>query len=254
MEDTTSAIIHFYRATMEHSDMWRQRLDTTTNWAVVTSVGVISFTFSSVPTPHFILLMLLVVNSFFLLMESRRYQLYDVWQARLDVLHRYYFTPALTDYRDTDEELSQAKLSELGENLGETVPRMSIVDALGLRIRRHYLYIFLVTIGAWTLKIYIHPMSAAVWSEYVQRATVGVLGGTAVILLVLAFSVVAFTLAARAPSEYMVDWAEQPSPISRLWAFRWFYDPTAGEPLRVYPDHGRERAEGGVSRRVDGGR
>ncbi|MFP4598310.1 MAG: hypothetical protein ACLFVJ_08660 [Persicimonas sp.] len=91
--------------------------------------------------------------------------------------------------------------------------------------------------------LYLHPMSAAVWAEDVQRATVGLLGGTAVLMLVVAFSLVAVLLAARAPSEYMVDWAEQPSPMSRLWSSRWFYDPTADEPIRVEAGDGEAVAK-----------
>jgi uncharacterized membrane protein len=40
-----SAMVHFYRGEMHRSQVWRTRLDTTTNWAVVTTAGLISFAF-----------------------------------------------------------------------------------------------------------------------------------------------------------------------------------------------------------------
>lgn len=31
----TTAMVHFFRAEVQRANVWRQRLDTTTNWAVV---------------------------------------------------------------------------------------------------------------------------------------------------------------------------------------------------------------------------
>ena len=42
-----SAMVHFYRGEMYRSQIWRMRLDTTTNWAVLTVAGMISFAFTS---------------------------------------------------------------------------------------------------------------------------------------------------------------------------------------------------------------
>ena len=41
----TTAMVHFFRAEVTRANVWRQRLDTTTNWAVVTTGAVISFAF-----------------------------------------------------------------------------------------------------------------------------------------------------------------------------------------------------------------
>jgi hypothetical protein len=42
------ALAHLYRGEMYRSTVWRTRLDTTTNWAVVTTGIALSVTFSSV--------------------------------------------------------------------------------------------------------------------------------------------------------------------------------------------------------------
>jgi uncharacterized membrane protein len=41
-----TALTHFYRGERGRADAWRVRLDPTTNWAVVTTGGMLSFAFS----------------------------------------------------------------------------------------------------------------------------------------------------------------------------------------------------------------
>ena len=38
-------MVHFYRGEMYRSQIWRSRLDTTTNWAVLTVAAMTSFSF-----------------------------------------------------------------------------------------------------------------------------------------------------------------------------------------------------------------
>src|SRR3982751_4025045 len=47
------AMVHFYRGEVQRSNVWRGRLDTTTNWAVITTGATLSFVFGSVSNPHF---------------------------------------------------------------------------------------------------------------------------------------------------------------------------------------------------------
>ena len=79
MADNTIVLVHFYRAAVVHADVWRRRLDATTNWAVVTTAAVVTFAFGEAQAPHFVLLMALLFGLFFLVMESLRYQIYHVW-------------------------------------------------------------------------------------------------------------------------------------------------------------------------------
>ena len=50
-----TAMIHFYRGEVQRSNTWRNRLDTTTNWAVITAGATLSFVFSSPHNPHFVI-------------------------------------------------------------------------------------------------------------------------------------------------------------------------------------------------------
>ena len=73
---------HYYRAEIQRSNVWRSRLDTTTNWAVVTVAASITFVFAA-PENHwgvFLLVMLLVM--LFLFIEARRYRYYELWSLR----------------------------------------------------------------------------------------------------------------------------------------------------------------------------
>src|ERR1044072_831142 len=53
--EVTTAMAHFYRGEVQRSNTWRNRLDTTTNWAVLTAGGALSFAFSSPHNPHLLL-------------------------------------------------------------------------------------------------------------------------------------------------------------------------------------------------------
>ena len=42
-----TALSHFYRGEMNRALSWRARLDTTTNWAVVATLGILTFSFNN---------------------------------------------------------------------------------------------------------------------------------------------------------------------------------------------------------------
>lgn len=218
MAETPATIIHFYRAIVMHADVWRQRLDATTNWAVVTTVGVISFSFTRPESPHFLLILLLAASCLFLLMESRRYQIYDIWRRRIRTLNRYVVAPNLSAEAGPSQEVIEEKLGELAHDLGRIRPHLHFIDAVGYRMRRNYGYIFLFSIGSWVLKLILHPQDVTSTAELLERARIGALPGAMVIVLVGLASLIILFLALRAPSEQMVSWRQVPSPLKRLLA------------------------------------
>lgn len=205
-------LVHFYRAVVAHADAWRQRMDATTNWAAATTAAMISVSFSG-SAPHFVLLLALVFDTMFLLMESRRYQVYDLWRRRVQWLHRYYVAPALSPGA-VDPEVTRARLDELAADLGRTVPHLSLSHAIGYRIQRNYAYLFGVALFAWLLKLSLHPQSGDP-EVVLESARVGILPGATVVALVAGFVLGAVVLAVRAPSEKMVGWVEAPSALHR---------------------------------------
>ncbi|MBA3804807.1 MAG: DUF2270 domain-containing protein, partial [Acidobacteria bacterium] len=84
------ALVHFYRGEVQRSNTWRNRLDTTTNWAVLTAGATLSFAFSAPQNPHFVILINSLLVAFFLFMEARRYRYYEIWSSRVRVLETGY--------------------------------------------------------------------------------------------------------------------------------------------------------------------
>lgn len=211
-----SVLVHLYRASVAHADVWRMRLDATTNWAVITTAAVLTFAFGSPSAPHFTELMALPFVLFFLFMESRRYQAYHLWQRRIRVLHRALVVPALKEPADVDESLVHALFRRLADDLARWVPAMPLWAALGYRLRRNYGPLITLILLAWLLKLYIHPDVVVSLDAYVDRATVGLVPGRVVLAGVGIFFLLCVGLALAAPTEQMKDWSALPSPIERL--------------------------------------
>jgi uncharacterized membrane protein len=207
-------LVHFYRAVVAHMDVWRQRMDATTNWAAATAAGMITFAFGTPASPHFVLLLALAFQGVFLLMETRRYQMFDLWRRRFRVLNRYLVAPVLGAPRE-DVEKSEKALAELARDLGRTIPHERLLGAMGYRIRRNYGYLFLVTLVAWVLRLDMLAGAGSSLAEVVAQASIGVVPGVWVFSLVLLSAVVGSTLAMVAPSERMMDWVMMPPPLRR---------------------------------------
>ncbi len=206
-------LIHFYRATVGHADVWRQRMDATTNWAAATTAGMVTFAFSRPGAPHFVLLLALVFDVMFLFMESRRYQAYDRWRRQFHALNRYLIAPAL----EGSTTLSEAGFDGILRDLSRTVPHLKIWSAVGYRLRRNYGYLIGVVILSWLLKLQVHPLPAESFvGEALGRAGVGLVGAEFILGAVGLFVVVALVLGAMGPSERIMDWAEVGSPWGRL--------------------------------------
>lgn len=212
----SAVIVHFYRALVGHMDVWRQRMDATTNWAAATTAAMVTFSFSSPNSPHFTLLLAAAFDVMFLLMESRRYQIFDVWRQRFRLLNRYIIAPEL-GVASTEPAMRAEALRLVGVDLGRLVPNLSLLQAVGYRLRRNYGYVLILVLVAWILKLEVHPTPAADLAELVERASIGVLlPGPVVVGMVLLTAIAALGLALSAPTEQMVDWADLPSPLRRL--------------------------------------
>jgi uncharacterized membrane protein len=66
------AIAHLYRGEIYRSTVWRTRLDSTANWAVVTTGIALSATFSSAQASPLPMALVGLIVTMFLLLEARR--------------------------------------------------------------------------------------------------------------------------------------------------------------------------------------
>jgi len=180
-----TAMIHFYRGEVQRSNTWRNRLDTTTNWAVITAGATLSFVFSSPSNPHFVIPINSILVAIFLLMEARRYRYYEIWSSRVRVLETGYFAQLLApNNAPTDEAWAEHLASDLN------TPHFTITEweAVGRRLRRNYLWIFALLALSWNLKVYLHPLPARDFNSFIDRATVGIVPGWIVFVIGVVFN------------------------------------------------------------------
>src|SRR5260370_1025116 len=90
-----TALSHLYRGELYRSTVWRTRLDTTTNWAVLTTGIALSLTFSSESASPLPLVLVGLLVATFLHIEARRYRFFDFWRMRAHVLEVHFFGPIL---------------------------------------------------------------------------------------------------------------------------------------------------------------
>lgn len=180
-----TAMIHFYRGEVQRSNTWRNRLDTTTNWAVLTAGATLSFVFSSPSNPHFVIPINSILVAIFLLMEARRYRYYEIWSSRVRVIETGYFAQMLApESVPPDESWAEHLAADL------ITPHFTITEweAVGRRLRRNYLWIFALLALSWNLKVYLHPLPARDFNAFIDRATVGVVPGWLVFVIGVLFN------------------------------------------------------------------
>lgn len=188
----TTAMVHFYRGEVQRSNTWRNRLDTTTNWAVITTGATLSFAFSSPSNPAFVIPINSILVAFFMFMEARRYRYYEVWAGRVRVLETSYFAPMLSaQHAPTDKEWAEHLSADL------MTPHFNISEweAIGRRLRSNYIWIFVLLALCYNLKVYIHPFPAADFETFIRRAEVGLAPGWLVVSVGFFFNALLFFLA-----------------------------------------------------------
>ena len=106
------ALAHLYRGEVYRSTVWRTRLDTTTNWSVVTLGVALSITYSSPEASPLPLVLVGVLILLFLTLEARRYRFFNVWRARARWIERHFYVPMLMDgdlHTEEDWQVTLAK-------------------------------------------------------------------------------------------------------------------------------------------------
>lgn len=192
LSEFNTAMVHFYRGEIQRSNVWRGRLDATTNWAVITAGATLSFVFSSPDNPHFAIPINSLLVAFFLSMEARRYRYYEVWASRVRVLETGYFAPMLSHRTIAPD---QEWADHISADLISPHFNISEWEAVGRRLRTNYVWIFILLALSWTLKVYIHPFPAPNLDTFVQRAQVGLAPGWLVIAIGIFFNLMIFFLA-----------------------------------------------------------
>ena len=213
-----AAMVHYYRAEIQRSNVWRQRLDNTTNWAVVAAGAAISFSLSD-PAHHYgVIILDTLLVTLFLWIEARRYRYYELWAYRARLMETDFFAamlvPPFAPHADWSESLADTLLSP-------EFP-ISMWEAIGRRFRRNYMWIFLVLGLAWLLKSSIHPTPATSFVEFVDRLAVGPIPGWLMLVAGIVYNGLIFGIGLgtaglqQASGEVLPKYGEFPV-LSTLW-------------------------------------
>ena len=166
-----TAMSHFYRGEVGRIMAWRARLDNTTNWAITATSTIFTVAFSIERVPHIIFIFNIAIVTIMLWIEARRYRFYDAFRARVRMLEAHFLVPIVMQ-KTSMLEGDWRKL--LAEDLIVPGFKISTFDAFGRRLKRNYVFIYVVILVAWITKIFLHaqpPIHS--WTAFYHALSVG---------------------------------------------------------------------------------
>ena len=157
-----AAMVHLYRGELHRANQWRLRLDHTTNLAVLTTAGLVAYSFGESEHKHWVLLGAIAMITFFLIIEARRFRYADVWRARVRMIEEFFYGPILRrDFGGIGNDWGKL----VAEDLFRPRFKMSALVAIRGRFVRNYWAIYSVTISAWAVKVLFVPDPIQTWHE-----------------------------------------------------------------------------------------
>jgi len=127
--------------------------------------------------------------------EARRFQAYEAARYRVLLLEHYFYpevmgAPVAREWRRALVESLQAPFS---------YPRVAMLGALGWRLRRNYVWIYVAVLVTWAAKIQI---SLAPGENLIAGAAIGQIPGVLVWALVIVFYIALIAIAVLAKRTY----------------------------------------------------
>ncbi|UJW86218.1 DUF2270 domain-containing protein [Devosia sp. SL43] len=189
--EATNLMIHYYRAEMTRMNAWRARLDLTSNWAITVVAGLLSVSLSNPSAHHGLILFAMLIILLMLFVEGRRYRFYDVYRMRIRQFERHYFGQF---FQADPQGGPEPWLVMLAQDLRHPKFRISLALALRRRLRRNYIWMFLILLLAWMVKIgspdlqagaALDPMRSV--ETIVGHASIGSVAGWIVVVAVVCF-------------------------------------------------------------------
>ncbi len=169
-QEYISAIVHLYRGELYRANSWRMRLDTTTNWAILTSAGLLSFSFSGPDHTHWVLLTGIILISALLSFEARRFRFFDVWRFRVRMIEENFYGPLLRRDPVSPDQLWGLHVAD---DLLHPSFKITYRAAIRARFTRNYWVIYGVLLAGWALKVMLEPTPAHTWEELKNNMTAG---------------------------------------------------------------------------------
>jgi uncharacterized membrane protein len=168
-QNAVTALVHLYRGELGRLTAYRSRLDTPTK-AISSSALVSTFALGTEERTHVAFLFLMFINSFFLQLEARRFLSYDVSRQRVQLMERNFLPELLgqpVDGHWIDELLSMLRTPH---------PSVNYLGAIGWRLRRSYLWIYIAVLLTWLGKLHT-SLSGDAHTDLIARAAIGSIPG-----------------------------------------------------------------------------
>jgi uncharacterized membrane protein len=166
-EASVTPLVHYYRAEISRSIAWRNRMDATTNWAIISTTAIISVAYGDPRMPHILIPLGGVMVLLLMCIEARRYRFYDVWRSRTRLLEAHMIVPFLLP----EHTILQGNWREaLAEDLIMPTYKMSFWRAAASRLRRNYIWMFMILFAAWVLRIVLYQRPVDLADFYVKLA------------------------------------------------------------------------------------
>ncbi|WP_245422423.1 DUF2270 domain-containing protein [Alsobacter soli] len=188
--ERVNTLAHFHRAEIARMAGWRDRIDRTTNWAITVVAAMLSVSLSTPSAHHGVLLFAMLLVWLLLWIEARRYRFFDVYRARVRLMERHYFAEVF----DRGATLHATWGRSLAEDLRAPRFRIGRRAAMSRRLRRNYIWMFLILLLAWVLKISSSKLQQSDRTDVLQslddvvaNASLGPLPGWLVMALLAAF-------------------------------------------------------------------
>jgi uncharacterized membrane protein len=147
----------------------RQQMETTRNLStlIVAAMAIITFAFSD--TSQLVLFLGSLSVFALLIFESRIFRDYDNSLKKIHFIQtNYIFAVKNAEHPNEKFYFEEFKL-------------ISFAEAFAVRIYKNYLIIFFALDACWFSKLYLFPVAADGWSEFVKRAELGFVPGTLIL-------------------------------------------------------------------------
>lgn len=187
-----NAMTHFYRGELGRIMVWRQRLDTTTTWAITSTTTIFTVAFTVREVPHIIFFFNIAIVWIMLWIEARRYRFYDAFRARVRMLEAHFLLPMVLQ----NKTMLQGEWKKLVcEDLLLPAFKITKFEAVGRRLKRNYGFIFVIILVAWITKIFLHAPKPGIhdWPSFYRAMAVGdgnLPGWVTILIFLVSFSAV----------------------------------------------------------------
>ena len=205
-----SAMTHFYRAEMDRATTWRVRLDTTTNWSIISVMALVSYSMSDHEHSHLGLVVGMVMVLTFLIIEARRFRFFDVWRARVRMLEQNFIAPLLI--RNQISPLPDWS-KKVADDLLRPRFKLTWHQALRARLVRNYIPMFGLLLACWLIKVesLYHPFEAGGVSQLMHRpldrSQVSLWGALLVVVTLHAYLLAIVCLVKSTASLHQESWS-----------------------------------------------